>query len=148
MWMLNLAIVVFIVLESLNVIVLYFAPDFKQGNGVAAFKQWELSKSDVDNHLFISYLTNWVAGTKIIFIALLLVILLTGNELTKVITLMVLIVTIATYYWRLNPIIHRLDERDQIVPKGYSKTLSLTIFIFMLMFVMALGGYIFMTFLG
>lgn len=139
--MLDFVIILFIILEMLNVLILYFAPDSKRGNGVAVFNQWHQSKEDENAHLFAKYLVNWVAGTKLIFIVLLLVVLLTGSETTKVLSILVLIGAIATYYWRLHPIIKSLDLKGQITPKGYSKTLGVTIGMFITVFLVALTAY-------
>ncbi len=136
--LLDISIIIFIVMETANVCILYFAPDSKRGNGVAVFKHWESSKADEDTHLFASYMTNWVAGTKLIFILLLIVVLLTANEVTKICSVAVMIVSIATYFWRLHPIVKRLDKRGQITPSGYSKTLSLMIAGILIMFTIVL----------
>lgn len=136
--LLNFSIIVFIIMETANVIILYFFPDSRRGNGVAVFKHWERSKADEDTYLFASYMTNWVAGTKLIFILLLITVLFTANELTKVFSVAVMIASIATYYWRLHPIVRRLDQKGQITPSGYSKTLGLMIAGFLTMFSVAL----------
>lgn len=141
MIILNIAIIVFVILESLNVLILYFAPDSKIGNGVAVFNGWEKSKEDEASHLFSSYMTNWVAGTKLIFIVLLLVILFTGNETTKLWAVIVMIFSIATYFWRLHRIIKKLDDMGEITPKGYSKTLALMIAGFLTLFISAIIIY-------
>lgn len=138
MSLLDISIIIFIVMETANVCILYFAPDSRRGNGVAVFKHWESSKTDEDTHLFASYMTNWVAGTKLIFILLLIVVLLTANEVTKVCSVAVMIVSIATYFWRLHPIVKKLDQRGQITPSGYSKTLSLMIAGILIMFTIVL----------
>lgn len=140
---LNIAITVFIIMESANVFILYFMPDSKLGNGVAVFNPWFKAKEDKSRELFAQYMTNWVAGTKLIFIVLLLVILFTGSELTKILTVCVMIISIATYYFRLNPIIKELDSMDEITPKGYSKALFGMITGFMIMFSSALLIYLF-----
>lgn len=138
---LDIAIIIFIVMESANVAILYFVPDSKLGNGVAIFKEWEDSKQDENAHLFASYMTNWVAGVKLIFIFLLAVILVTGSELTKVWGVVAMILSIATYFWRLHPIIKKLDAAGKIIPKGYSKALDGMIAGFMIMFSGALIIY-------
>jgi len=136
---LDLAIIVFIVMEMANVCILFFAPNFRRGNGVAVFNQWEKSKGEEASHLFARYMAYWVAGTKLIFIVLLLVILLTAHEETKIWAVAVMIISIASYYWRLHPIINKLDRMGEITPKGYAKTLSYMIAAFILMFTLALG---------
>ena len=140
MSVLSLAILIFIILESLNIVTLYFNPDATRGNGPGVFKAWEKSKADPEMHQFVRYLVFWVAGVKLIFIALLLVILFTASEQTKLISLIALIISVASYYWRLHPIIRALDERGQIKPEGYSRTLGIMIIAFMALFVFALIG--------
>lgn len=135
---LDISILIFIILESLNVFILYFKPSSKLGNGVAVFKSFEDSKKDEMTHLFISYLVNWVAGVKLIFIVLLLVILLYGNEATKIGAVIAMIISISSYFFRLAPIIKELDNKDFIEPKGYSKALNGMIIGFMLLFIAGL----------
>ena len=95
------------------------------GNGIGVFNAFEKSKSDPELHALVKYLINWVAGTKLIFILLLGVIIATGSALTKICSAGALILSIATFYWRLYPAIKTMDEKGQITPKGYSGTLGL-----------------------
>ena len=139
---LTLAILLFIILEAGNVMILYFAPDSKMGNGVAVFNAWEKSKENPDMHEFVRYMVFWVAGTKLIFISLLVVVLLTGSTMTKMLSVFVLILSIASYFWRLHPIIKLLDSRNEISPGGYSKTLGKMIAGFMVMFILSLCVYL------
>lgn len=127
MSILSIAIIVFILLELSNVMILYFKTDSKLGNGVAVFNAWEKSKEDANLHEFIKYLVYWVAGTKLIFIVLLIVILLTGSETTKLLSGIALIISIASFYWKLYPIIKKLDKNGEINPVGYSKVLGIMI---------------------
>ena len=76
----TIAIIAFLVLETLNVLMLYFTPGTHRGNGLGVFNAYEKSKADAEVHALVKYLINWVAGTKLIFIALLIVILITGNN--------------------------------------------------------------------
>lgn len=138
MGILSIAIILFILLEASNVVILYFKPDSKLGNGVAVFDAWEKSKSDPQMHDFIKYLVYWVAGTKLIFIVLLIVILFTGNDITKLLSVIALIISIGSFYWKLYPIIKDLDKKGEITPKGYSKTLGRMIGTFMSVFFIAL----------
>ncbi len=137
---LNVAIVIFIILETLNVFVLYKAPLSRIGNGVGVFNRLnELQyENDEPARLLLKYFANWIAGVKIIFILLLLVILIFGNELIKTYACFTMLISIATYFWKLHPIISKLDEMGQITPKGYSKTLSMMIFGFLAMFAIVL----------
>ena len=139
---LSISILLFIVMELSNVIILYFKPEFKYGNGISSFKFYNKSKEDEASHLFVKYMTNWVAGTKLIFICLLAVVLLVGDETVKFYSVIVMIISIATYYFKLAPIMNKLDSMGEINPKGYSKTLTCMITGFMLMFSFALVIYI------
>lgn len=134
MLILNISIIVFIIMESLNILILYFAPDSPLGNGVAVFNGWHKSKDDEAMHLFAKYMANWVAGAKLIFIVLLIVILFTGSELTKLFSVFAMILSIASYFFRLHPIIKKLDCMGEITPKGYSKALFGMIAGFIVMF--------------
>lgn len=129
-------------MELGNVLILYFKPDSKLGNGVAVFDAWRDVKEDKNLDLFAHYMAYWVAGVKLIFIFLLLVVLLTGNETTKIWAVVAMIISIATYFWKLHPIIKKLDSLNKISPKGYSKTLGLMISGFLLMFSTALILYL------
>jgi hypothetical protein len=99
----------------------------KKFNSVGVFNAWERSKNDPEMHNFIKYLANWVAGTKLIFIALLVVILITAEIFTKILTGIVLVCSIATFFWKLFPIIRNMDKASQITPKNYSKLLFIMI---------------------
>ncbi|MBE0700809.1 MAG: hypothetical protein IH571_03890 [Acholeplasmataceae bacterium] len=138
---LNIAIILFIVLESLNIMVLYFNPDTKYGNGVAVFKHWETTKNDKYAHLFIKYLINWIANAKLIFILLLIVLLVWGDNTIKMYSIIAMIVSIGMYYWRLHPLIDALDQAGYINPKGYSKKLILMIAAMQGLFVISLIVY-------
>lgn len=124
---LTVAIAAFLVLELSNVLMLYFTPGTRRGNGVGVFNAYEKSKQDPEIFAFVTYLINWVAGTKIIFIVLLIGILVFGSPETKVFSVIALIVSILTFFWRLYPLIRRLDRAGQITPAGYSKTLAIMI---------------------
>jgi len=139
---LTIVITIFIILESLNIIVLYFFPESDKGNGVKIFNAFEKSKSDPEIHAFINYLINWVAGTKLIFILLLIAILLVGNNQIKLYGLVALLFSVSTYFWRLHPLIKLMDESGWIFPKGYSRTLGYTIAVFLIVFTISLIVYL------
>jgi hypothetical protein len=124
---LTVAIIAFVVLETLNIVILYARPGSRLGNGLGVFNAYEKSKADPETHELVRYLVNWVAGTKLIFVALLLVILVTGSQTTKTWAVVALIVSILSFFWRLFPAIVRLDRANQITPKGYSRTLGIMI---------------------
>lgn len=134
MILLRIVTIAFIVLEFANVLALYGKPDFKFANAVGMFKAWEKSKEDSDMHDFVTYLVNWIAGTKLIFIMLLAVILIFGDDRTQIYALLALILSILTFYWKLYPLIKKMDKNNQVDPKNYSRTLALMIlgFIFAL----------------
>lgn len=142
MTILTIAIIAFLVLETSNVIMLYFTPGTRRGNGLGVFNAYEKSKADAEVHALVKYLINWVAGTKLIFIALLIVILITGNNTTKLFSVAALILTIFTFFWRLYPAIKTMDSKDQISPKGYSKTLGWMILVFLIVFAVAMIIYL------
>lgn len=135
---LSVAIIVFLVLETLNVTMLYFMPGSQMGNGLGVFDAFEKSKKDPEIHALVKYLINWVAGTKLIFIALLLVIVITGDNSTKLFSVIALILSILSFYWRLYPAIRKLDKEGHISPSGYSRTLGIMIACFILIFCVAL----------
>ncbi len=114
----------FLFLEAANVATLYFFPGSKYANGVGVFKAWEKSMGDPEIHNFVKYLVNWVAGTKLIFIALLIVILYTADEHTLILSGIALVIAIASFFWRLFPLIRKMDRDDQIDPKNYSAVLG------------------------
>ena len=128
-------------MESANVAILYFWPGSQLGNGVGVFNAFHNSESE-EQRLFTFYLINWVAGVKLIFIFLLAVILVIGTEQVKLWAVVAMILSIATYFWRLHPTIKKLDAMGCITPKGYSKALGWMITGFMLMFTTALTAHI------
>lgn len=111
---LTIVIIAFLVLESLNIMTLYFAPGSRKGNGIGVFAAYERSKETPEIHALITYLINWVAGTKLIFVALLVVIVATGDTTTKLYTVGALILSILSFFWRLFPSIRKLDAAGQI----------------------------------
>ncbi len=135
---LQIAILFFVVMESANVIILYFFPNSKYGNGVCVFNGWDKSKEDKNTYLFVKYLVNWVAGVKLIFIVLLLVIMIIGSVQMQIAGVAVMILSIGSYWFGLHPIICKLDKAGEITPKGYSKVLGMMIAGFMVIFTIAL----------
>ena len=119
----KIAIIAFIILETGNIMMMYFLPDSKMGNGVGVFKAWEKSKTDPEIHNFAKYMVNWVAGTKVIFILLLIVFLVWGDDKTLPFVGVAMTLSIATFFFRLFPIMKDMDQKGQVDPKGYSKTL-------------------------
>lgn len=133
--LMRIAIIGFLILEATNVVALYLFPGGKMANSVGIFKAWEKSKSDPEIHNFVNYLVNWVAGTKLIFILLLIVILYTADKQALLLTNAALVISIASFFWHLFPLIRRMDRDAQIDPKNYSAVLGWMIAVFMLVFV-------------
>ena len=136
--MISIVIIGFIVLETTNVIALYFFPGSKYANSVGVFRAWERSKLEPEMHDFVRYLVNWVAGTKLIFLLLLIVILFTADAEGLFFTGAALVISISSFFWRLFPLIRKMDREDQIDPKNYSAILGLMISGFVLVFLLAL----------
>jgi hypothetical protein len=139
---LSIALIVFAVIELSNVLILYFFPGTTRGNGVGIFKAFEKSKSDPEVHALIVYLVNWVAGTKLIFILLLIGIIITGTPATKIFSATALIVSISTFFYRLYPTIKKMDKSGQLTLKGYSRTLAIMISGFIGVFTVTLVIYL------
>lgn len=138
---LQIGILIFVFIESLNILLLYFMPTSKIGNGVGVFNALEDSKKNDTISPFVGYLINWVAGTKLIFVLVGIVIVIFGNENTQLYTIFAFIISILSFYWRLFPTIKKLDKLGQLTPKGYSKTLNFMILGFIVMFIIVLILY-------
>jgi len=137
MTIIQIAILGFILLELSNVMALYFAPGSKYANAVGVFSAWEKSKQYPEIHDFVKYLVYWVAGTKLIFLVLLTVIIMFADPETQRISVMALIIAILSFYWRLFPLIRKMDQNGQIEPKNYSVILGVMIFVFVVIFLIA-----------
>jgi cytochrome bd-type quinol oxidase subunit 2 len=137
MSMIRIVTIGFLILEATNVIALYFFPGTRLANGVGVFKAWEKSKDDPEIHNFVKYLVNWVAGTKLIFILLLIVILYTADDQTLLLTGAAMVFSIGSFFWRLFPLIRKMDKDSQIEPKNYSVVLGWMILVFILIFLTA-----------
>lgn len=135
--MVKIVILGFIILETFNVLALYFKPGSKKANAVGVFSAWEESKQYPEIHDFIKYLVNWVAGTKLIILFLLSVIVFFGDLEIQQLSLIVLGIATLSFYWRLFPLIRKMDRNDQIRPKNYSIVLGVMILIFVVLFGLA-----------
>jgi len=122
--LLSIVIIGFLLLEASNVVALYFFPGSKYANAIGIFKAWEKSKADPEIHDFVKYLVNWIAGTKLIFISLLVVILILADDRTLFFSGIALVISIATFFWRLFPLVRAMDQNGQIEPKNYSLALG------------------------
>ena len=133
----KVVIFIFILLESSNVFALYFAPGSKYVNAVGVFTAWEKSKQYPEIHNFIRYLVCWVAGAKLIFLFLLATIIIFADLNSQRMSLLALAIATMSFFWRLFPIIRKMDRDGQIEPKNYSVVLGIMIFIFILIFLVA-----------
>lgn len=134
---LDIAIYAFVALELANVMLMYFRPDFRYGNSMSVFAAWGRAQTDPQQKLFVDYLVRWVANCKMIFVALLLIIVLFGSETLKFWAVIATIAAIGLYFVSLHPIIKKLDALGDIQPKGYSRTLAINIITFQAMFTAA-----------
>lgn len=133
----KIVIIAFIILETSNVLALYFAPGSKRANAVGVFSAWEESKQYPEIHDFIQYLVNWVAGAKLIFLLLLGVIALFGDLNLQRLSLLALAAATLSFYGRLFPLIRKMDRNGQVDPKNYSTVLGVMIFILIVVFLLA-----------
>jgi hypothetical protein len=125
--LLQIITLVFIIIELTNILSLYFWKDTSKANGTGCFKALQEAKQNPHIYDMVRYLINWVAGTKLIFLVLLLVILILGDAVVQMWSTIVLILAICSFYIGLFPIIKKMDAEGQIVPKGYSKILLIMI---------------------
>lgn len=123
---------IFIVLELSNVLALYYKPTFDKANAVGMFKAWEKSKSDENIHDLMRYLVYWVAGSKLIFLSILMVVLIYGDSITKKYAVLALIASIGVFYYKMYPLIISIDKKNELEPKGYSKKLGGMIAVFII----------------
>ncbi len=137
MTLITIVSIFFIVLESLNILMMYIKPEFKYSNGVGVFNAWNKSKGNEEVHNLAKYLVRWVANTKIIFIGLLIVILVIPYPDIQLYSMLVMAITTFMFFITLFPIIRRMDKKDQITPKNYSLILFFEVFIITGMFTAA-----------
>lgn len=133
----RIVILAFMFLEFSNVFVLYFAPGSKYANAVGVFTAWEKSKQDSEIHSFVKYLVFWVAGAKLIFLFLLGAVVLFGDTNLQRMALVALSLATLSFYWRLFPLIRKMDQREQVKPENYSIVLGVMIAVFIALFALA-----------
>ena len=133
----KIVILVFMLLELSNVLALYFAPGSKYANAVGVFTAWEKSKQYPEIHDFVRYLVYWVAGAKLIFLLLLAAIMVFSDLDSQRMSLLALAIATASFFWRLFPLIRKMDKNRQIEPENYSILLGVMIFAFITAFVAA-----------
>ena len=133
----------FMVLEFFNVIAMYFMPEFKPANAVGVFKAWKMSKGNEDVHDLMKYLIRWVANSKLIFIALLAVILILGSPAVQVYSMLAMAASTFVFFISLFPLILKMDKKGQLTPKLYSIILFFEVLLITGAFVTAfVFGYI------
>ena len=136
---LQITLLVFAFIETLNMLELYFLQNNCKFNGACIFSGWEKSKSDPEVHALMQYLVNWLAGVKIIVIALVLVLVFTAPETTLLVAAVALVITIGSFYWRLFPALRIADKAGQIKSKGHSTRLGFMVAGLQLSLVFAIG---------
>ena len=139
---LQIVIIVFLVLELLNVLVLYTRPGMKEGNGIGIFKAYADVEKDENVYLLVKYLTTWIANAKVIFIALGITVVIFGDETTQFHAALAFIFSIFMFYFTLYPILKKLDDEGKLTQRGYSKTLAWTILSFILTFIAGIIYYL------
>jgi len=120
----KIVIIAFVILELSNVIALYFFPGSKRANAVGVFSAWEKSKQYPEIHDFVKYLVYWVAGAKLVFLLLLAVIVFFGDLSLQRQSLIALAAATLTFFWRLFPLIRKMDRNEQVTPRNYSVILG------------------------
>lgn len=124
---LQVTFLVFASIEGLSILELYFMQDRCMFNGVAMFSGWEISKEVPEVHGLVRYLVNWVAGMKLIVVGLLVVLALTAPAQTLLMAGIVLVLTVASFFWRMFPIACKFDKHEFIQPKGRAKTMGMMV---------------------
>lgn len=132
MAILIIIIIGFLLLEISNVIVLFFIPASMQVHGIWMFPAWEKSKCNPDVHNLMRYLTIWVARSKLKLVALLIVMLIWGNQQLIILARFALVLSMVPFYFGLFPAMKKIDENDQFVPEGFSMRLGFTITVLLL----------------
>ncbi|GAB4533805.1 MAG: hypothetical protein Fur0018_23380 [Anaerolineales bacterium] len=120
----KIIILLFILLETGNVLSLYFWPENPYANGVGVFRAWQKSQSDPEMQRFARYMVNWVAGSKLIFLFLLVLILLRADAATLRLTAAAMALAIASFFWRLYPLIRQMGQAGELDPPRYDRTLA------------------------
>ena len=133
----KVVIAVFFLFELSNVLVMYFAPSSKYANAIGVFTAWERSKQYPEIHDFVKYLANWVAGAKLNFLLLLTVIILFADIEVQRLSLLALALGTSSFYWRLFPLIRKMDQSGQVEPRNYSVFLGVMILAFITFFLIA-----------
>jgi hypothetical protein len=124
----QVSLVAIMVVEILSVLELYFLQDRCIFNGVAMFKVCVLTRKDPELFGMVRYLVNWIAGVKLIVIGLLGVIVFTSPENTIMYAAISLVITIASFFWRMFPAVRLFDDAGLIEPAGRARVLGWMVF--------------------
>jgi hypothetical protein len=120
----RISLVVFAVIETLNMLELYFMQDNCFFNGICLFSGWEKSKENPEVHSLMRYLLNWLAGMKMLVVGLVLVLIFTAPNPTLLLAAASMVITIGSFYWRMYPMISKADDDGLIKRKGRSRMLG------------------------
>ena len=135
----QVTLLVFVIIETLSMLELYFLKDQPMFNGVGIFSGWEKSKADPDVHALVRYLVNWLAGVKMIVVGLVLVLVFMVPEMTTLLGAVALVIAVSSFYWRLRPMLRAADAAGQITPRGHAKRLSVMLMGLELSLITAIG---------
>lgn len=137
----KIVLLAFIALEFSNVVALYFFSGSKRANAVGVFSAWEKSKQSPEVHDLVRYLVFWVAGTKLIFLLLLGLIVAFANLNMQRLSLIALALATLIFFWRMFPLARKMDREGNIQPKNYSLILGGMIFALIVLFIIgAISG--------
>jgi len=120
----KIVLLAFILLEFSNVVALYFFPGSKRANAMGVFSAWEKSKQYPEIHDLMRYMVYWVAGSKLIFLFLLGLIVAVADLNLQRLSLVVLALATLTFYGRMFPLARKMDHERQVSPKNYSLMLG------------------------
>lgn len=132
--LIKIVLLAFILLELSNVVALYFFPGSKRANGVGVFSAWEKSKEFPEIYDFVRYLVNWVAGAKLIFLFILGLIVAFADLSLQRLSLVALGLATVTFFWRLFPLVRKMDHEGHVQPKNYSFILGGMILVMVILF--------------
>ena len=135
--LIKITLLIFILLEFSNVASLYFFPGSKRANAVGVFSAWEKSKQYPEIHDLVRYLVYWVAGAKLIFLLLLGLIVAFADLTLQRLSLVALALATLTFFWRLFPLVRKMDHEGQLQPQKYSLVLGGLIMALIILFTLA-----------
>ena len=123
----QVTLLVFVLIEILSIMELYFMQDRCVFNGASVFSGWEISKEVPEVHGMVRYLVNWVAGMKLIVVGLLSVLVFTAPAQILLYCAIAMVAAISSFFWRLYPQIRKYDQAGLVEPQGRSKKLGIMV---------------------